>query len=133
MKKNRSKDLAKLYNPVKSKLDISILDRLFSKICKRNNTRIKMYNACDQIVELKLSIDHILSSINEFEKFKKVALSDYENSLFTSMRNFSLEEHKELLESKYSKSERKLLKNAPSENDLNGFANRIVDFTQGKN
>jgi hypothetical protein len=92
-----------------------------------------MYNACDQIVELKLSIDHILSSINEFEKFKKVALSDYENSLFTSMRNFSLEEHKELLESKYSKSERKLLKNAPSENDLNGFANRIVDFTQGKN
>ncbi len=106
---------------------------MICKICKGNNPKIKMYNACEKIVDLKMSVDHILSSINEFEKFKKVALSDYEHTLFTSMRNFSLQEQKEIMDNQYSESERKLLKSAPTENAINGFVNRMVDFSQGKN
>jgi len=92
-----------------------------------------MYNACDKIVDLKMSIDHILTSINEFEKFKKVAMTDYEHSLFTSMRNLSLQEHKELLEGRFSESKKKSYTITPKDNEMNGFVSRIIDFSNGKN
>ena len=64
-------------------------------MCRSSDKKIKLWDACDRMIDQKMSIDHIMASLNEFEKFNKVALTDYEQRMFNSMRALYVEEHEE--------------------------------------
>ncbi len=97
-------------------------------MCSRNNAKMKIYDTCDRLIDYKTSIDHMLASINEFEKFSRVAMSDQEQTLFHSLRSLYVEEHQEILTRRTTKSQKYTLTQSTEGSSTTEFINRMNAF-----
>ncbi len=109
-------------------MSISFFEKISLRICRRKDKKIKLWDACDRMIDQKMSIDHIMTSLNEFDKFHKVAMTDYEMKMFNSMRALYVEEHEEIMNRRMNRNVK--VKEINSQNENSGLINRMIEFTK---
>jgi hypothetical protein len=120
----------KKYSTLGTPMKMSFFQKIGLRMCSRNDAKMKIYDTCDRVIDYKTSIDHMIASINDFEKFSRVAMSDQEQNLFQSLRSLYVEEHQEILTRRTTKSQKYTLTQSSEGSSTTEFINRMNAFMQ---